>query len=218
MNFDEIVLRLRSNWRYKITLSVALTFLIWTAYLLLQRHPFFQVTMLQPAGLDRMIPFVPGAVYLYESIWLLMPVAPWLMKSKAELNGYTKGLMAVSLTGFVIFFFHPTSCPRPNEVYDVNFLYGALIQVDRESNAFPSLHSALAVFHGACCQAVFSAWPWHRRIRWFVWAWVLGIIVSTLLTKQHMFVDAVAGAAAGFVGYLVFCRSRKNSRKDTMQS
>ena len=218
MNLAEIIPRIRANMGQKIVLSFALSIYFCAAYFLLQRHPIFPMTAIKAIWLDRMIPFVPGAVYLYESIWLLTPVAPWLMKSKAELNGYTKGLIAVSLMGFVVFFFHPTSCPRPNDIHDVNLLYGALIQVDWESNAFPSLHAALAVFHGACCQAIFSTGPWHRRIRWFVRAWTLGIIGSTLLTKQHMFVDAVAGAAVGFVGYMVFCHSRKNSRKDIMPS
>jgi membrane-associated phospholipid phosphatase len=204
MNVDEIIHRIRANMGQKIVLSFALSIYFCTAYYLLQRHPLFPMTAIKALWLDRMIPFVPGIVYLYESIWLLTPIAPWLMTTKAELNGYTQGLVAVSLMGFVVFFFHPTFCPRPNDVRDVNFLYGALIQVDWESNAFPSLHSALAVFHGACCQAVFSAGPRDRRIRWFVWVWVLGIVVSTLLTKQHMFVDAVAGAVVGFVGYLVF--------------
>jgi membrane-associated phospholipid phosphatase len=218
MNVEEIIARIRANMGQKIVLSFALSIYFCAAYYLLQRHPIFPVTAIKAIWLDRVIPFVPGTVYLYESIWLLTPIAPWLMKSKAELTGYTQGLMTVSLMGFVVFFLHPTFCPRPNDVHDVNFLYAALIRVDWESNAFPSLHSALAVFHGACCQAVFSTGPWHRRIRWFVWVWVLGIVVSTLLTKQHVFVDSVAGVAVGFMGYLVFCRSRKDFRKNIMPS
>ena len=136
------------TWDKRLCSSFALSIYFCAAYYLLQRHPLFPMTAIKALWLDRMIPFVPGMVYLYESIWLLTPVAPWLMTTKAELNGYTQGLVAVSLMGFVVFFFHPTFCPRPNDVRDVNWLYGALIRVDWESNAFPSLHSALAVFHG----------------------------------------------------------------------
>ena len=217
MNMNEIVLRIRSNWRYKTTLSVALTFPILTTYLLFQRHPFFQVTILQPAGLDRMIPFVPGTVWLYESIWLLMPVAPWLMKSKLELNRYTMGLVSIALVCFSIFFFYPTMVLRPKDFQGVNLLYGLLIQIDMELNAFPSLHSAFAVFHAACCGVVFLNGPWHKGIRWFFWGWALAIIVSTLLTKQHVVLDAAAGAALGFAGFALFCRSPKEVWMDTKQ-
>ena len=199
-------------------LSFVLSLGVWTTYLVLQRHPIFSVTVVKTTWMDQIVPFIPSAVYLYESIWLLMPIAPWLMESKAELNRYTRGLVLIALVNFFIFFFHPTLVPRPKELPDFNALYGVLIRIDSELNAFPSLHSAFAVFHGVCCHAVFSDVAWPKGIRWFVWIWVMGIIASTLLTKQHVFVDAAAGAAVGLAGYLVFCRSRKDFRMDTMPS
>jgi len=218
MNTNELVLRIRANWRYKTMLSVVLTSLVWTAYLLLQWHPFFRVTILQPSGLDRMIPFVPSTVYLYESLLLLMPIAPWLMKSKAELNQYTKGLLAVSLAGFVFFLLYPTAITRSIVPQDTNFLYRTLVQIDGESNVFPSLHSAFAVFHAACCCVVFRTGPGHNGIRRFFQGWALAIIAATLLTKQHVVLDAVAGAALGFAGFAFFYHSPKESWKDTKQS
>jgi hypothetical protein len=217
MNMNEMLLRTRSNWKYKTTLSVVLTFLVCAAYLFLQWHPFFRVTILPPSGLDRMIPFVPSTVYLYESLWLLMPVAPWLMKSKAELNQYTKGLLAVSLAGFAFFLFYPTAIIRSGDLQPTNFLYRSVIQIDGASNAFPSLHSAFAVFHAACCCAVFGIGPGRIGIRWFFQGWALAIIAATLLTKQHVVWDAAAGAALGFAGFAFFCRSPKASGKDTKQ-
>jgi membrane-associated phospholipid phosphatase len=218
MNVNEMALRIRSNWRYKTMLSGVLTFLVWATYLLLQWHPFFHVTILQPSGFDRMIPFVPSTVYLYESLLLLMPIAPWLMKSKAELNRYTKGLLAVSLAGFVVFLLYPTAIIRSRELQHTNFLYRILIQIDGESNVFPSLHSAFAVFHAACCCVVFRSGPGRNGIRWFFRGWALAIIAATLLTKQHIVLDALAGAALGFAGFALFYRSPKESWKDTKQS
>jgi membrane-associated phospholipid phosphatase len=209
MKTDWAILRIRSNWRRKIVLSFVLSVGIWTAYLVLQRHPVFHVTVMKAARLDQLVPFVPNAVYLYESIWLLMPVAPWLMKSREELNRYTKGLVLVALVGFSIFFFHPSLAPRPKEPPDLNALYGLLIRLDSELNAFPSLHCAFAVFHGACCYAVFSEVPWHRGIRWIVWVWVAGILLSTLLTKQHVLADAAAGSVLGIAGYALCCRAKE---------
>ena len=210
MNVNEMALRIRSNWKYKAMLSVVLTFFVWAAYLLLQWHPFFRVTILQPSSLDRMIPFVPSTVYLYESLLILMPIAPWLMKSKAELNQYTKGLLAVSLAGFVFFLLYPTAITRSIVPQHANFLYRTLIQIDGESNVFPSLHSAFAVFHASCCCVVFQTSSRRNGIRWFFRGWALAIIAATLLTKQHVVLDSVAGAALGFAGFVFFTARRKS--------
>lgn len=207
MSADEIIARIRSNLKLKVALSVGLTVGIWGLYLCLQRHPLFAVTPLAGVWVDRSIPFLPGAVYLYESIWLLMPIAPWLMKSREELLGYSKGIALVAAASFAVFFFYPTSCPRPQGLPTDSLLYEALIKIDNELNAWPSLHAAFAVFHGACCQAVFSAARGCGTIRWLVWVWALGIVVATLLTKQHILFDALAGAALGFAGYALCCRS-----------
>ena len=78
-NVNAIVLRLRSNLWLKLLLGAVLTGAIWGTYLFLQRHVLFPVTAMPATALNRMIPFASGTVYLYESLWLLMPIAPWLM-------------------------------------------------------------------------------------------------------------------------------------------
>jgi membrane-associated phospholipid phosphatase len=209
---NDLALRIRANLGQKLLLSAALTVSVWGGYLLIQRFPFRPVTVVQPSRLDRLIPFMPGAVYLYESIWLLMPVAPWLMTSADELKRYTRGLVAICLAGFTVFLLFPTSLPRPKCPPDVNLLYATLVHVDSELNALPSLHSAFAVFHGLCCQAVFSSGRWSGRIRCLVWIWVLGIIISTFLTKQHVLLDAAAGALLGVACHCLFSRRAGNPR------
>jgi membrane-associated phospholipid phosphatase len=204
----EIVIRIKSNLGLKIALSSGLTISFCVIYLLLQRHPFFTVTEMKITWIDRNIPFVPGYVYLYESLWLLIPVAPWLMKSKDDLVRYCKSLVLISLAGFCIFFFYPTSSPRPKDLHDINVVYGALIRVENELNAFPSLHVALAFLSGASCHDIFCAGKWPKWLRCIVWVWVMGVVASTLLTKQHVFIDAVAGGMLGFGGYTIICRRK----------
>ena len=212
MNADEIASRVRSNLRLKLALSAVLTSGIWTTYLFLQRHVLFPVTAMHPTALDRMIPFAPGTVYLYESLWLIMPIAPWLMMSREELIRYTQGLLLVSLIGFAVFVLYPASSPRPQGGHDLNALYRAMIRVDNELNALPSLHAAFAVFHGACCHALFNRGVWHQRIRLLIWLWVAGIVASTLLTKQHVVVDVAAGVVLGLGGYALCCRPHRRTR------
>jgi membrane-associated phospholipid phosphatase len=204
--------------RQKVVLSFVLTIGIWTTYLALQRHPVFPATAMQPTWIDRSVPFLPGAVYLCESIWLLMPIAPWLVDSKAELNRYAVGLVLIALASFAVFFFHPTLVVRPSDLPVGNGLYGVLTRIDGEQNAFPSLHCAFAVFHGACCYTVFSDFLWRREIRWFIWVWVLGIVASTPFTKQHVLLDAVAGIMVGLGGFFLCCRLNKAHQSGESES
>jgi len=213
----ELALRLRANAGRKILLGSVLSIGFWTTYLLLQRHPLFPARVVKALPIDQWVPFIPGSVYLYESLWLLLPIAPWLMKSNRELGRYTRGLVSISLAGFAIFFFFPTACPRPAPVPDVNLLYRLLIRVDGELHAFPSLHCALAVFHGACCHAVFRAASWPKWLRWVIWIWVAGIIVSTMLTKQHVMLDAAGGIVLGAAGYGLCCRWPRTPESERSQ-
>ena len=209
MSADEIIGRLRSNWALKIVLGTGLSLLFALIYLLPQHVLFFRATAMQPLRVDLLIPFTPGAVYLYESLYLIMPVAPWLMRSKKELFQYSKGLVAMSLVGFCFFIFYPTLCPRPADVSDANALYAMLIFLDKPLNAFPSLHVAYALFHAACCHGLFASCAAGNFVRGFFWLWALGIAAATLLTKQHVFADVVAGAVVGLGFFAVFCRPGK---------
>lgn len=198
--------RIRAQWRLKLLLSLVLTNGFTAAYFLLQRHPLFPVTVLGPGALERRIPFLPGAVYLYESLWLILPVAPWLMTTRAELRRYSACFLFISLVAFAVFFFFPTSFTRPRDPQGINAVYAALIRLDRDLNALPSLHVALAVFSGACCQELFRAGGAGPRLRGLLWVWVAAIAASTLLTRQHGLLDALAGGLLGLGGYALFYR------------
>lgn len=117
----------------------------------------------------------------------------------------------MSLMGFFVFFFFPTGIPRPAFVCTTHALYNALIQFDKGINACPSFHAAFAVYHGACCHAIFKRGAGETWMRVFIWVWVSGILASTLLTKQHVVVDIIAGSILGLCGYVLFFRPRTMS-------
>jgi len=216
MSANEIILRVKSNWALKVFFSVVFTVGFTSIYFgVFQRRQMFPVTTMKISWLDQLIPWVPDSVYLYESIFLLMPIAPWLTKTRRELNRYCLGFVLMSLVGFCIFFLFPTLNPRPKDIHGANSMYQALIQFDNGINACPSFHAAFALFHGACCHATFSVGTRNKRIRWIIWIWVLGILASALLTKQHVFVDLVAGAILGVGGGVIFCfRTNALSRQE----
>jgi membrane-associated phospholipid phosphatase len=209
MKCDEIIARIKVNWAYKLMLSCALWVMFAGIYLIPQHFPLFHVTAMPLLWIDQQIPFMPDAVYLYESLSLIMSVAPWLMTTKGELHQYSKGIILMNLVGFCFFFLCPTLVVRPTDTQAANGLYRLLIQFDNPLNAYPSLHTAFALFHAGCCHVIFSTSPKRRIVQGFFWLWAIGIMISTLLTKQHVFVDALGGAILGLGSFALFCRTPK---------
>ena len=206
MSVNEILLRLRSNWATKLAITFGLMVAFAVFYVLPQQYPVFAVTYLQPTRLDRMISFMPASAYLYDSLYLFMPIAPWLLRTKCELTQYTKGFLFMTAVASCFFFLWPTAVLRPPEVRGANFLYERLSRLDNDLNAVPSLHAAYALFHGECCHSVFHNGKWHNLLRGFFWIWASAIAASTLVAKQHVAIDVVAGVALGLGSFAFCCR------------
>lgn len=209
MKPSDIITRLRTHFVLKVFLGIGLCAMFVLLYRFPQRCPLFPGIEMKQLWIDRLMPFAPSSVYLYESLYLLMPIAPWLMTSRKNLMRYSKGLILMSVVGFCFFYFWPTLSPRPQDIQDANWLYKVLVTIDNEYNAFPSLHVAYAVFHSACCYALFHSTTTHKLLPWMFWIWTLGIALSTMLTKQHVFVDVLAGATLGFGSYRICCQPDK---------
>ena len=82
---------------------------------------------------------------------------------------------------------------------DVSGLTGfAMLQgVDKSGNACPSMHVAIAIFTAIRTEQVLrevAAPGWLRAINI---GWFLAIAFSTLAIRQHVALDALAGAALG---------------------
>jgi membrane-associated phospholipid phosphatase len=83
--------------------------------------------------------------------------------------------------------------------------------VDVTGNACPSLHAAFCVFAAAALHAQLLS---LGAVRWLLAAnlfWGLGILYSTIATRQHVALDVIAGAALGAVAgtaYLAALRRR----------
>jgi membrane-associated phospholipid phosphatase len=203
---------LRAHWRFKILLSTAISVVFWTAYLLAQRFPLGVVRPAPSLALDAWIPFLPSTVYLYESLWLLQAVAPWLMRERRELAIYCRTLLVILIPAILVFVLWPTSSPRPESTESANALYRTLIRIDLDLNAFPSLHAAFALYSALGCRFVFRGLRCRIWVMSVIWVWTMGILAATLLTKQHTVPDMVAGAILGWVGHCVYVIGRKRGR------
>ncbi|MGA3067018.1 MAG: phosphatase PAP2 family protein [Tepidisphaeraceae bacterium] len=178
-----------------------------SGYFLLLYFPIFPVTKMPVTALDRLVGLSPNSLLLYITLWIYIPIGPWLLSDKRELIAYSKALYGLGLVGLVVFFFFPTSVPPPNVDLVAYPGFRLLVAIDRPRNVFPSLHAASAVFSAICIGRLLRQLSAGGLIRGLNWCWCLGILYSALATKQHLAVDVIAGTAlgAGWAGlYLRF--------------
>jgi membrane-associated phospholipid phosphatase len=197
MRWANIAIRIRSQWKVKLFLTLVLNFWFYFPYLFLQRHQLFPPTEVLPTFVDRMIPFWPNAVWLYLSLYLLIPIGPLLMSDRLELVRFGLGIFLIGAVAYVVFLFWPTWCARPLGGNDV-FVYQILIGIDRPWHALPSLHAAFGVFCALCGGSVLAELRTGARWIGVLWLWTALILLATLLTKQHMVPDIIAGSGLGF--------------------
>jgi membrane-associated phospholipid phosphatase len=166
-------------------------------YFWLLKHARLPVRTVPRIFIDRMIVFRPGALPLYVSLWFYVALAPALIPSRRQLWSYAAAAAALSLIGFAIFIIWPTNLSRaeldPAMVPSLAYLK----EVDASGNAFPSLHVAFAVFTACWFERLLREMRSGVLLGALNWAWCLGIIYSTIAIRQHVALDAVAGAVLG---------------------
>jgi membrane-associated phospholipid phosphatase len=199
--------RLKSELALKLILLVTLYPWVYLPYIFLQRHHFFPATEMSSSFFDRLIPFSDSAVWPYLSIYLLMPVGPFLMVHRNQILRYAAGTVFISFFADIIFLFWPTSCPRP-AISGANAAYQALTAIDNSFHAFPSLHAAFAVYSALCAGLVLRELRSHVLWRFEIWLWALMILYATLSAKQHVLVDIIAGSVLGLGAYAAVFRQR----------
>ena len=188
-------MRITSHAGLKTAMSIVLPILFCAGYFGLQRVSIFSPWTLPLSWLDRSIGFQPDWVYVYQSVYLFMPIAPWLAIRREDLMRYIHGFFLLSVISFTVFIFFPVEAPRPN-VPPAEGMYAFLVRYEGKLNAFPSLHAGLmmytALFGGAVLKGALS--PGYRRaVTLGAVIWGVGILYATLATKQHYAVDLPAG-------------------------
>jgi membrane-associated phospholipid phosphatase len=189
--------RMRVFWPTKMIGTVAIMTAFFVIYFWLLKHTRSPVTTIPPIFIDRLVPFEPWALPLYISLWIYVPFAPALITDRRELLSYGWATAAMSAVGFAIFILWPTAIPKPDIDWSRHPSMSYLKAVDASGNAFPSLHVAFAVFTAIWFGRLLVQVGAGRPARAANWIWCLGIVYSTLATRQHVALDAVAGAILG---------------------
>ncbi|HSC28755.1 MAG TPA: phosphatase PAP2 family protein [Vicinamibacterales bacterium] len=194
---------LTAEWRLKLALSAGLTIFFCVPYFTLQRVSIVPAARLPLGAIDLAVPFVPAWVWVYQSIYLLLTVVPWLLDSAGALHRYGRGFVLQSAVGFAFFLLLPVEGPRPDRIPQ-DGMFGLLASYDRPLNCFPSLHVALATYTVCIAASAFRRRlpvSSHKTTVIILSAWVVAIAAATLFTKQHYAIDLPAGALLGWLSH-----------------
>lgn len=189
---------LKCFWLKAVGTSV-FTSVFFIAYIHLLRYPAGHVLVMPRIVLDNWIGFHSWALIPYLSLWLYVSLPAILMAKWRDIVDYGWRMALMCGTGLIIFYLWPTAVPVPdidwNLYPEVAFLKG----VDAAGNACPSLHVATAVYSAVWLHAMFAAWKGCRWLRYCNLLWCVLIVYSTVATRQHVVLDALAGTAMAFV-------------------
>jgi membrane-associated phospholipid phosphatase len=157
--------------------------------------------------IDFVIPFVPSFVLFYLLSFVYTVGVPYiLIKDKQQFLALTLSSIFTLLIGFIIFLLFPVkTILRPENL--ANGFWTSLVKLSYffdapGFNSFPSLHVALSLLASLIIYQ-------HNQKHWWVWIMFVGITSSTMLVKQHYFIDVVAGLLLGIIGFLVYLWLRK---------
>lgn len=180
--------------------AVATPFLMvafFVAYFVILRNPLYTPAVIPATALDGWIGFHPLALIPYATLWVYVCLPSLVMSDLRELCGHALGNVVLAVTGLLIFIFWPTTTAPASIDWSIHPSIAFLKNIDATGNACPSLHAAFAVFAGFWGARLLRRLHSGRLARLINVIWCLAIVYSTVATRQHVAVDALAGAALG---------------------
>ena len=193
----DLTLRLRHRMVLKVLGISAFMWVFFIGYFYTLRHPAFPVFQMPITELDRLIPFQPQALAAYFSLWLYVGIAPGMLLTLREILVYALWIAALCVAGLACFYFWPTAVPPSAIDISSHAGFNLLRGVDAAGNACPSLHVAAATFSAIWIDRLLHHIRTPAALRVFNALWFAAIVYSTLAIKQHVALDALAGALLG---------------------
>jgi membrane-associated phospholipid phosphatase len=162
-------------------------------------------------AIDRATPLLPGAVWIYALVWASGALPATVPTSRALFRRIAAAYLAVIVIAYGVFVAYPVHMalrPPPPTIEGISTWGLAMIYTfDQPSNCLPSLHVAVAMLAGL------SAWSADKLIGVGGVVVALAIAASTMLVKQHYFVDAASGALLALGAWWVCVRPLKAERR-----
>jgi len=171
--------------------------LFFWGYFAVLRNPLDEPATIPLTMIDRWVGFTPTAFPAYISLWVYVSLPPAFLTSLPTLLRFTVWNAALCLFCLAIFWLFPTRVP----VFAIDlaqFPSMAILKgVDASGNACPSLHVATAVFAAFWLDRLWKAISAPLALRWASALHCLVILWSTMATRQHAFLDVLAGLLVG---------------------
>jgi membrane-associated phospholipid phosphatase len=196
------------DWLIKfIWLLVVL--LLFSGYFLLNK-PRGSAHILETT-VDDWIPLIPGFVFSYISLYVLLAVSVWRFW-KADMRLFKLAALAVFTAlalSYLIYLFFQTKIERPVIIgSDISSdVLRWFYSIDEPYNAFPSLHTSTSILCALLWRkAGSSIWP-------IISLWAVLVVASTALVKQHYIADVFGGMAVAILSYYVATELVRLSRR-----
>jgi membrane-associated phospholipid phosphatase len=155
------------------------------------------------------LPLVPEFLLVYLSLDPLFLIAPFVLRTRAEIRALTIALFGATSVAGVCFLLLPAELAYPAQ--GIEGFWSDLFALNRQIvlryNLIPSLHVALSTVTLAAYGTCRGAWG---RILLAAWGGLIGL--STLLTHQHHVVDVVTGLLLGWAAYRLLYRRWLDAR------
>jgi len=191
--------RFLSHFWLKALVTPAFMTVFFIAYFAILRHPSGPPTVVPRTAPDRWIGFHPLALIPYASLWFYVLLPSALMIRFRELLGYTLGAAALSAAGLGIFYVWPTVTSPSGIDWTAHPSIRFLKDMDASGNACPSLHAAFAVFTAFWLARLLRRLDAGGLVRALNFVWAAAILYSTIATRQHVAIDALAGSLFGWI-------------------
>jgi membrane-associated phospholipid phosphatase len=154
------------------------------------------------------IPFVPATVLFYHSLHVAYSLAPFVLRTRGEMNAMALIWFLITLAAGVVFLVVPFepgfAPPTEDELGPWRALYQLADDANLRYNSCPSLHVAW----GIACIDVYATKA-GRMGAMLLWLWGIGMVASTVLLHQHHLADVAGGLLLAFVGTrLIYPRLR----------
>lgn len=146
-------------------------------------------------GWEGLVPFVDWTILPYWTTNLFYAGSLFLCASRAELSVHVRRLFTTQIVAVACFLLVPLkfSWPKPETTGLFGFMFESLGAFDRPFNQAPSLHVALTVVLAAL---YLRHLPSRLVLPFLLWSAL--VVVSTMTTYQHHFIDLPTGLLLGF--------------------
>ncbi len=142
-------------------------------------------------AIDTAIPFVPWTWWIYFPGYLAALLLAVFAIRRDDV--FVRALLAILVATVICAFVYaicPSRYPRPTDAVLTGLTGDALRwfwTIDPPNNTFPSAHVAISTI------AALAMWRDRNPLAWLSVASTVGVIVTVHTTKQHYWIDAVAG-------------------------